>query len=445
MNALPISSRQRPNAALTGVLAAGLIVGLPVLACRKSIKAAVLNGPQSCQTFNDTALGAANAAYNLGVLAINYQQHGFIRRGLGGTILSALHQSSLSNCVHQLIVFHFLSAVWLAIPMALLLRAILTENRRCAFWMAAVLFVSPQLFWGWGSDLGRTDMFTSGCLAWAVVGLLRRNDVVAVALVLVGSLAHESAAIFGLPLMIALLLVPHVNRSRSRLLRVPVLFAIGCVAILIAQDIFTTVRPRDVAQAILHSQPPSLLRDLAAYMTTTGTRSIITSWCQSLGRAATPFYLGCTIVIAAMYAWLLAIQRVNLVKYGLAVFLPLGFISLLAIDYGRWLMFATVNGWLFAVATVGPANRTASGNLVAWGRLVVLAALFAMKPTTVFAPNRFVERVAALIWGKEGTELRSADACDPKWRTFIAFRGHPSNVSDHRRERNPRWRMSSDV
>jgi hypothetical protein len=105
-------------------------------------------------------------------------------------------------------------------------------------------------------------------------------------------------------------------------------------------------------------------------------------------------------------------------------------ISLIAIDYGRWLMFTTLNGWLFAVVSLYSADRRALGNLAVAGRLAVLAALVAMKPTTVFAPSIFVEQLATRLWGKNSTDLKSVDACDPDWRTFIDVRPNAAVVRD---------------
>lgn len=418
------------HAVVTAALPLSLLIALPVVACRKILQFAILQWPRSCETFNKTTLDVTHAAYNVGVLAINYQQHGLIRRGLGGTIFAALSGSPLTDCLHPLIVFHLLSAIWLAIPLVLLLRRMMTENFRYGLLLAVVLLVSPQLFLGWGGDFGRTDMFTSGCVAWGVVALLGRRDVVAVGMVLLGLLAHESAAIFGMPLLIAILLKPPVSGTGNRVLRIVITFALGCGVIFVAQGMNTTTSPRKIVEAILDSQKPSLLRDLAAYMTAAGPRSIVTSWCQSLGRTATPLYLVCTVVIALMYPWILSVRRDSLSGYLLATILPLLIISLIAIDYGRWLMFTTLNGWLFTVISLHSTDRRSISNLALAGRLAVLAALVAMKPTSVFAPNSFVEHIATRFWGKGSTDLKNVDACDPDWRTLIGVRTNPPAVSE---------------
>lgn len=430
MTPLSILDIRRPHAVATAALSLGMVIALPVVACRKFLKPALLYWPQSCDTFNTATLDATNAAYNLGVLAINYQQHGFIRRGLGGTIFTLLGGSPLTRCLHPLIVFHLLSAIWLAIPLVLLLRRMLMENFRRGLLLAVVLLVSPQLFLGWGGDLGRTDMFTSGCIAWAVVALLKQHDVVAVGMILTGLLAHESAAIFGIPLLIAILLMPPFNGTIKRLLRVVITFAVGCGVIFVTQGMNITASSRTIVEAILNSQKPSLLRDVAAYMTTAGPRSIVTSWCQSLGRAATPLYIACTVVIVLVYPWILSVRRQNLPVYVLATILPLLMISLIAIDYGRWLMFTTLNGWLFAVVGLYSADGRSLGNLAMAGRLAVLAALVAMKPTTVFAPNIFAEQLATRFWGKNSTDLKSVEACDPDWRSFIGVRPNAAVVHE---------------
>ena len=166
-------SSKAPSNALPNIALAGLMVLLPAIACRKLL-VGLLMRPRTCDAFNHMVLHGPIGAYNRGALSLNYFEHGFIRRGLGGTLLRGIAGSPLAGCVDELLVFHLLSAIWLTIPLALLVKWAIGRDRKAAAWLAILLVASPQLFWAWGGDLGRIDMFVEGCLAWGVIALVTR-------------------------------------------------------------------------------------------------------------------------------------------------------------------------------------------------------------------------------------------------------------------------------
>jgi hypothetical protein len=394
-----------------------LLVLLPLIACRRIIVFALLNRPQSCEAFNELMLSASSAAYNRGILAVNYFEHGFARRGLGGTLLTILNETPVTGCIDQLIIFHLLSAVWLALPLVLLVRRVARLDGNYGAWLALVLLLAPHLFWAWGGDLGRVDMLTSGCIAWSVIALLSARHAMAILSILAGTLAHESTAIYGIPLLFVL----WPRRDRAGCFRRTAILVAAVALLTVAQFALTTASDDDIVAAVLRTGPPSFLRDVAAYMTSTGARSVVTSWCQSLGRPATPFYLFCVFLLIAVYALLLFVRAKQATRYAFATVLPTVAMSIVAIDYGRWLVMATVNAWLFAAAMAIQEQPPQLAARSFAARLAGLLVLLAMRPPPVYVPNLFVQFVAGRIWGAESAKLREMDECDPAWRTSIGL------------------------
>ena len=297
-----------PSNALQNVALAGLMVLLPAIACYKAILIGLIRRPQTCDAFNHMVIHGPIGAYNRGALSLNYLEHGFIRRGLGGTLLQWIAGSPLAGCFDELLVFHFLSAIWLTVPLTLLVKWAVGRGWQNGAWLAIILAASPQLFWAWGGDLGRIDMFVEGCLAWAVVALVRGYIWVSIGSVLLGFLAHENSAFYGIPLLGA---VYFSSRPRPELRAgyVPAAVMIGGIAaIVVAQIAFTTATTQDIVHAVVRSQLPSEKRDFAAYIAVSGLRGITTSLCRSMGRAATPLYLVSALALIALYAWLLRIR-----------------------------------------------------------------------------------------------------------------------------------------
>ncbi|MGI4876623.1 MAG: hypothetical protein ACRYG4_03985, partial [Janthinobacterium lividum] len=117
--------------------------------------------------------------YNLAILAPNYLENGFVRRGLGGTILMLLDGRRTLHPPGSLAAFHLATAIFFALPMALLLRRLAVRGDRQWLWFAVVVLVSPQMFRSWATDVGRTDMLTCGFIAWSLLLALDRRFVLA--------------------------------------------------------------------------------------------------------------------------------------------------------------------------------------------------------------------------------------------------------------------------
>ena len=405
-----------------------LLVLLPALACRRGILFAALHRPRTCDAFNHLVLHDEIGAYTRGALSLNYFDHGFIRRGLGGTLLRIIDVSPLAGCVDELLVFHLLLSIWLAIPVVLLVRHALRENRASGTWLAILLAASPQLFLAWGGDIGRIDMFVAGCLAWGILALVQGSLWAAAASILFGVLAHENTAIYGIPLLAAVYASNHPRADYKRAYLPAAVLLGGIAAIFLAHLAFTSANTQDIVGSVVRGQSPSYKRDFAAYIAVTGARGIATSLCQSLGRPATPFYIASTLAVIAVYWWLLRLGRRDAIWYLLITVLPFCAVSMVAVDYGRWLSFAVLNGWLFAVARSKPDRPTIADAPNNGWRIIVLIALIAMRPTHVYYPNYFARWVAKHIWSENETKLKTIEECDPEWRDRI---GLPGASDDH--------------
>ncbi len=195
----------------------------------------------------------------------------------------------------------------------------------------------------------------------------------------------------------------------------------GIAAIVVAQIAFTTATTQDIVHAVVRSQLPSEKRDFAAYIAVSGLRGITTSLCRSMGRAATPLYLVSALALIALYAWLLRIRFKKSIPYALITALPFTVVSMVAVDYGRWLSYALLNAWLFAAVTVELNDRDPLRRSVGILRFIVLGGLIAMRPAHVQYPNYFAKVIAQHIWSKKGTRPKRIDACDPSWRASIGL------------------------
>jgi hypothetical protein len=96
-------------------------------------------------------------------------------------------------------------------------------------------------------------------------------------------------------------------------------------------------------------------------------------------------------------------------------------LSIVAIDYGRWLSFAVLTGWLASVATrmkgMEPVDLPARSYVAP---LAAFAVVFAMGPGAVFYGSEAVRYAARHIW-PPSSENMTLDQCDPGWRSVITF------------------------
>jgi hypothetical protein len=288
---------------------------------------------------------------------------------------------------------------------------------------AVTLIFSPQLFLLWGRDIGRIDMFVGGMLAWAALSCVSRRYVLAAILVGIGSLAHETAVIFGAPLFVGLWFLDYRNRDATVRQGVMALFVLAAILVTatVVEKLFGPT-PRQIAQVMLEGKPESYGLDYTTYMTIAGARSLLASACMSFNRAAGWLYLvGIFAVLAAYIPILLVRSRMSLSIFAFVALLPMLALSIIAIDYGRWLSFAVLTGWLASVATrmkgMEPADLPPRSYVAP---LAAFAVVFAMGPGAVFYGSEAVRYAARHIW-PPSSENMTLDQCDPGWRSVITF------------------------
>lgn len=361
--------------------------------------------------------------YNRTVLATNYFDHGFVRRGLGGTLLELLGgPAGLAGPV----LFHILSALAIALVMIAMLRRMAPHvPRENLIFFGVVATLGPQFFLAWAFDIARTDMLIGALRGLAVLALLRERATLAALLLAAGLLMHEASLIVGLPLLAAVGLA---MLMRGRRMVIP---AIGAAAILIltvaliywAQASLTAPDAQIIAsvKALL---PPSQSRDGALYVLVAGTRGVAASMCWN--QTLNPHYTITLVLSAALLlvqGWMLGFRGMrHWALYLLAVAPPFAFLSYVASDLGRWYMFAALNGWMLAVALQIIEHRPLHTDSRALKTGIILfAILFLMGPTRYAYPNPASKLAIKLMGYPRMPDLENwIERCDPGWRDTIA-------------------------
>lgn len=369
-------------------------------------------------------------AYTRVVIIANYFDDGFVRRGLAGTVLALFRREYLTAGWY----FLAFSTVWLCIPLTILFyRLLRTAKLSVAIFLCAAMVLSPQTFSAWGGDAARTDMFVIGFIAWATIAIVANRPIVAVACLLIGALAHETALIYGLPLIIAVGF--HAWRE-GRLEQQPVLAALalllaGVSATVAGQHLFgadparqaahmLSVAPRfDYPHADRNTQSAAL-RDIAIYMATSGMRGVRTAICWNLERNRAHFWLASAygLVLAGLYVWLLFLGR-TVARTLFVALLPMLFMSAIGNDIGRWLMFAVANMWLFTAATTIKGVQTFPASLRLGLRTAVLGVLLLLGPANAVRASGSFDTFEQWFGIKNMPAAGALDSCDPQWRRFV--------------------------
>ena len=399
-----------------------LIPILSIVACGRIISHVLANFGVFPSILGRDIVNPGSLAYKYAILVPNYFEHGFVRRGLGGTVMALISGGRSLEPVVSLAAFHLLSAIWLAIPLVLLLHKLAARTGREWIWLGLVLIVSPHLFLGWSQDVGRADMLAIGFIAWSVLILVQGRYYLAMAPLLIGFLVHEIALIYGVFPLIVMWFLDY-RKGETTLRQGFAIFSVlvSVLLVIVVAQATLSLGSRDVASAMLASEPPSFNRDKATYLTTTGLRSIISSSCMSFGRSATPLFIAANFIILAIYAAILLVRsRRTALLVAFAAALPMALITVVAIDYGRWLMLAAMNAWLIVVALRLKEGRPPAPSSRDYAvSAVLLVALLAMGLPTTHSADPGVEKAAGAILGKPALERKTLVACDPDWRKAI--------------------------
>lgn len=371
--------------------------------------------------------------YSRTVIASNYFNDGFVRRGLGGTIAVLLSR----DWDRSIWLFITVSFVSLIVPLILIMRRLATRlTTGKTIYLGLILALSPQTFFGWSRDPSRTDLLVGACLALSVLVWLRGQRALALAVILLGLLAHETAAVYGLPLLAAMAIIDLRSGAlnRDEAIRLAVAAILGIASVILLQMIFSA--PPEVTARNMLGQAPTLAgdpkhqlwRDIAIYMAVGGPRALRTALCYNSQMAARywPEFFGCLAVTTA-YSVILPLRR-HLPIAALVMWVPTIFMMVIANDTGRWLKLAVLDGWLIASFLLlrGEAAATLSSRAMKLGA-VLFSGLLAMGPTRHNNVNDAYGRLLLRLGYQDHAELNVwMDQCDPDWRAIVY--GGPAKV-----------------
>lgn len=131
--------------------------------------------------------------------AVNYFEHGFIKRGFVGTLFSALPPDFVGMWV--VAVNTVLFAVFLLLSHRLI-TTLVPENSRNV--LLALVAISPFCAFQFAFDVGRFDIYNL-LLMVAALGLLLRGRIYPVLLLVsIATLIHEGFVVYGVPLIVGL-------------------------------------------------------------------------------------------------------------------------------------------------------------------------------------------------------------------------------------------------
>jgi hypothetical protein len=361
--------------------------------------------------------------YSRTAISINYFNDGLVRRGLGGTIASMLSDDWATSGL----LFSLTSLLWAIGPLALLIRQ-LSAKRSWApsLYMAIILVLSPQTFLGWSRDLIRTDLLVIGFIAWATLATMAGRRSLGLFMLLAGFLAHETAVIFGLPLLLVLNAQAYASGELDKrsLVRITVVFVGGLILIVLAQSLLSAPSTI-IAGHMLRAAPPTdywgrISRDVAIYVTVAGIRSLRTAICYNID--FNPQYyimaLFCLVVLSA-YVFILPIRR-HLLAAITAVLVPVVFMLIIAADTGRWLKMGVSNAWLLAAFyQLRDAEEQPSLADMVIGSFLFFG-LLAMGHTPYDNVNASFHKISLSLGYRDPGRLEDwLNHCDPVWRTAV--------------------------
>lgn len=259
--------------------------------------------------------------------AVNYLEHGFVKRGLVGTVFFFVEHEHVRSLMIGLTTVFFV----------LLFRAIDTQvcARRESTGgevVRALLATSPFGAFQLSFDAGRYDVINLYLLVAALFGIAHGRIALASVLASIGVLVHEAFVVYGLPLILAL----QYSRMRAVPGRPRAVPELAAIALLITG-------PVACALAIV-----VLGNSAAVTRLRYGTGQEV--WERGLFEVSfgeTPLEaVVLVLVLASLYGWLAAFYRRNkggFDVFALASLAPLG-LFLLGVDCARWtaLCFMTI-------------------------------------------------------------------------------------------------------
>ena len=412
---------RRPSG-LRALLALGFFIAFVLLTMRAVLKASWLG---YAFRFDSPYLHVA------ALLGFDYADFGFVRRGLAGSVLGLFSRDLLLNAV----VLHLVSA---AAVSAVIVRFLVPLGRPPMLKAAFVAAVAALLL-RWGEDPGRTDMAVAALVGLAAALFVAQRFVLAMVALTIGLALHETAYIFGLPLLAALAL------DRGALRALPRRAWAGVLGVLLATlagyfmlELLPRADTRTMVDTVRSRLPPDGRVDWAIYLSASGGRGVREAICQNSIDPAYPFHVASGLLLIAGFAFVLRTRAgPSWPALLLASVPPFLFVSVVANDIARWTVLATFNVWLLCAAA--PGGGPGDNRVRAPRTRLVLALLFVplMHPSVgrvespLFAPLPVLERLIAEAGGPRSPQFASMlEQCDPRWREVL---GDAPRAPLHRR------------
>ncbi|WP_188517358.1 hypothetical protein [Alsobacter metallidurans] len=365
------------------------------------------------------------SVYSRTVISLDFFNDGFVRRGLGGTIANSLS----SNWLHGAIAFMALSCVLLAIAVSVILtRLNWSQNFWDCLFLTGVICVSPQTFKGCALDFARTDMLVASGIAFASAAVMFRRSLLALAIILLTSLVHETALIFGAPILAVLLINSCSVRQNAvyDLAIYAVLLTAGTVLIFLAQRYYSAPNAALVERMMRagpdwvdHSALAS--KEIATYMFVTGLRGIRTAVCYNL-QINQRYFMNTFLALLMIFVYIPILNLTSRFTACLGVaFLPVLFMIAIANDTGRWLQLGVLNLWIYASSLQARGVATPSRR----GAYIVRSGLFIAVISIGATRYESINNLSSWLGDALGLQLSDPlapwlDRCDPDWRAVVS-------------------------
>ena len=357
--------------------------------------------------------------YHAATLGFNYVDFGFVRRGLGGTLLHLFGENWLRGTA----IFHVLAAAAVAgAACVLFARLARPWPERAAF---ALLLVA--LMMRWAEDPGRTDIAVAALLGVAALAVVAGRPVAAALAVAVGLFVHETGFVFGLPLLAGLWLDQGRWRAMGRRAALGVGAVLGPALLLyLAFDRLPHADARTMVDVVRSHLPPHEYVDWAIYFAVSGARGVQTSLCQNAGDPTYALHVGGGLLVIGLFIAILKRRGAPGWPAALLVSVPpFLFLSVVANDISRWAVLAAFNVWLLCAA--GPCRAPNAGRGTAAWRVALAALVIPLiHPKTwpiedpIFAPTPVIERLAQRLGGPATPRFADVlERCDPGWRSVL--------------------------
>jgi hypothetical protein len=278
----------------------------------------------------------------------------------------------------------------------------------------------------WAEDIGRTDLAIAALLAAATLAVMRARYLAAVLFICVGLFVHELSAIFGIPLIAALMADGRLEKVRTRE-RWAIVVAVAVTAgLYVAMIALPSVDVPTMVRVVRSKFEPSEPVDWAIFIAVSGARGLALNLCQNRVDAAFRVHvLGGLMVIACTALAIGDPSRKKWASVATIAVAPFIFLTVVANDMARWALLACFNVWLFAGARAVATRSGEQARLLplaaAFALLALLEADFDRGDTLIHKPSPILERAAQKFAHKYTMRFNEVlQRCDPAWRDLLA-------------------------